>query len=168
MITSSKVSSHKKTIIEDYLDSIKDLILEVESNLNNENRKRELQEKLENIWINQQPCGQEDKLDDNNHLINRYPNKFYSVIGEAWKTLDGMQEGNYLNKKFPQLGSGEELNILFYLMLTFSLCISLYSRLSYNALAIKVGEDILYSVYKKNMSINKKKKLQSVEFITFK
>ncbi len=110
MITSSKISSHKKTIIEEYLDSIKDLILEVESNLNNENRKRELQEKLENIWINQHLCGQEDKLEDNNNLTNRYPNKFYSVIGEAWQTLDGMKEGNYLKKKFPQLGSGEELN----------------------------------------------------------
>jgi hypothetical protein len=80
-----------------------------------------------------------------------------------------MQEGNYLKKKFPQLGSGEELNRKEYLMLTFSLCISLYSRLSYNALAIKIGEEILYSIYKhKYVKKSKSKKLQSVEFITFK
>ena len=71
-----------------------------------------------------------------------------------------MSENNYLIKKFPQLG--DELNKIDYLIITFSLCISLYPRLSYNALAIKVGEEILYLNYK-NKYLRKRKNKQNKE-----
>jgi hypothetical protein len=57
-----------------------------------------------------------------------------------------MADHNYLKKKFPKLG--DELNKIDFLILTFSLCLSLYSRLSYNGLGIKIGEEILYLNYK--------------------
>jgi hypothetical protein len=57
-----------------------------------------------------------------------------------------MSENNYLNKKFPQFC--DELNKIDFLVLTFSLCVSLYSRLSYTAIGVKVGEEIIYLNYK--------------------
>nr|QWO71391.1 RNA polymerase [Arthromyces claviformis] len=171
----SRVSSgsHKKTKIEVYLDSIKGLILEVESNLENETRKRELQEQLENIVINREV----ENLQDEKYLITRHQNKLYSIIGEAGRTLDIMHAGKYLDKKFPELSSGgtwDDLNRQEFLIITFSLCISLYSRLSYNALAIKIGEEILYSIYKhkylnqsQEASNSKNNKVQSNKFYKF-
>ena len=66
-----------------------------------------------------------------------------------------MAENKYLKRKFPQLGS--ELNNIEYLLITYSLCISLYSRLSYTSIAVKVGESILYFTYR-NKYLNKKSK----------
>jgi hypothetical protein len=69
-----------------------------------------------------------------------------------------MSENNYLSKKFPQLG--DELNQIDYLIITFSLCISLYPRLAYNALALKVGEEILYLNYKNKYLRKTRKKVK--------
>jgi len=65
-----------------------------------------------------------------------------------------MSENKYLIKKFPELGN--ELDKIEYIILTFSLCVTLYQRLGYTALAGKVGGDLLYLVYKNAVLINKK------------
>lgn len=70
----------------------------------------------------------------------------FKTLFSAKETLDIMAENNFLKKRFPQLGN--DLNKIEFIILTYSLCISLYSRLAYTALAVKVGEDILYLAYR--------------------
>jgi len=126
--------------IGDYLESIKQLIEETKDF--NEEQKREIQFKIEDKWINLI----EDKLNDDKFLINNYQNLLYSNFKEAELTLNSMCENNYLKRKFPKLGN--ELNKLEFLVLTFSLSLSLYSWASYNYIAIKVGKEIIYLNYK--------------------
>jgi len=136
----SSLNKNKSSKIGEYLELIKELIDET---INSDEIKRhEIQLKLENNWVQLI----ENKLSDEKFLINNYQNMFFSKIHSAKVTLDTMSENNYLNKKFPKLKN--ELNKIDFLILTFSLCISLYSWSSYNAIAIKIGKDILYSNYK--------------------
>jgi hypothetical protein len=64
-----------------------------------------------------------------------------------------MSKNKYLKKKFPQLG--DELNKMDYIILTYANCITLYSRLSYNSLAIHVGQQILDHIYFNKYVFNK-------------
>lgn len=144
----------KKSNIEEYLESVKNIISEVAHNSDNEIKRREAQEKFENSWIDLI----KENLKDDNFFINKYQSKLFSTISEAARTLNIYNENKLLVKQFPQLGS--ELNKTEFLILTFSICISLYNRLNYNALAIKVGEDIIYYNYK-NYYINKNKPINN-------
>jgi hypothetical protein len=65
-----------------------------------------------------------------------------------------MSENKYLIKKLPEIGN--ELNKIEYIILTYSICVTLYQRLGYTTLAGKVGVDLLYLVYKKAVLNNKK------------
>ena len=144
----------KKTNIEGYLEAVKEIILEVEADIDNEIKRREVQEKFENTWINQIV----ENLKNESFFINKYQNKLFLAVLDAATTLDSMNESNYLKRKFPDLG--EELNNIEYLILTFSICISLYSKLHYNYIAIRTGEEILFLNYKNKYILKKIKKNQ--------
>lgn len=145
--TNSSLSNNTSNKIGEYLDSIKQLINETINS--DEIQKRETQQKLENNWIQLI----EDKLNDEKFLINNYQNLLLNNIKKAKETLEIMAENNYLKKKFPKLSN--ELNKIDFLVLTFSLCISLYSWSSYNNIAVRLGKEILYLNYK--LKYNNKK-----------
>ena|ERR1700742_2511685 len=68
-----------------------------------------------------------------------------------------MEDSNYFNKKFPNLNKITSLSKIEFILITYAICITLYTRLSYNALAIRIGEQILDYIYYKNI-IKKEKK----------
>ena len=43
---------NKKTKIEEYLETVKEIIAEVKTDIDNEIKKQEIQENFENTWIN--------------------------------------------------------------------------------------------------------------------
>jgi hypothetical protein len=139
-IVSTVNKEKKKRIKLEYLESVKQIISDAATG--SELKRYEAQLKLEDTWIQLI----ENKLNNKKFLINKYQNMLLYNIHSAKVTLDTMSENNYLNKKFPKLKN--ELNKIDFLILTFSLCISLYSWSSYNAIAIKIGKDILYLNYK--------------------
>lgn len=153
---------NKKTNIKGYLEYVKELTSEIKIDNNNEKKRYENQLDFENTWLNLIT----ENIKNDDIFINKFHNKLFSCFSEAAITLDSMAKSKYLKKKFHKLG--EELNKIEYLILTFSICISLYSRLSYNAIAIKIGKDILYLNYK-NIYLKNKKKItdECVEFISF-
>nr|QWO71393.1 RNA polymerase [Termitomyces bulborhizus] len=130
----------KKNKIGDYLNSIKELISETKNS--EEGKRREIQLLIENSWISII----EKKLDDERYLINTHQNFLYNHINKARLTLDIMAENNFLIKKFPEVGN--DLNKLEFLILTFTLSLSLYTWSSYNYIAIKLGKELLYLNYK--------------------
>nr|YP_025889.1 DNA-dependent RNA polymerase [Moniliophthora perniciosa]AAQ74287.1 DNA-dependent RNA polymerase [Moniliophthora perniciosa] len=145
-VTSEPTPAFKKSVIASYLDSIKEIIDET-NNLDTEqdNKKYEAQQKLENNWIEIIS----DKLNDNKFLLNKHPDKVLSSIKSSKETLDVMKENNYLSRKFPTIG--ERLNNFDYIILTFSICLAFYSRISYNSIALRVGGEILFHMWKKEV-----------------
>jgi hypothetical protein len=140
----SQSSLIKKTnILGTYFEEVDRIINSTLDNPSNE-FKEQAQAQLEDCWLDLI----EDKLKDPSFFLSRHQDRVLSSIKSCQKTLDLMEKNKYLVRKFPQLG--DLLNSLELILLTFSLCLSLYTRLSYNSLAIKVGEEILYWVWKKN------------------
>jgi hypothetical protein len=154
LVTLKNISSSNKknSITSCYLNIIDKIISEIDNE--DETKRHEVQRRFENYWIELI----EEKLKDEQFLINRHQNKLFYVIKQARDTLNIMSEQNYLKKKFPKLHLN--LNEIDYLILTFSLCVTLYSRLSYNSLVLRVGEEIIYLIYKKEI-LNKNKKFTS-------
>lgn len=82
---------------------------------------------------------------DDKYLINKYQGKLQSSLISAKETMNIMSKNNYFKKKFPELG--DELNKIDYLIITYTLCLTLYPKLSYNALAVKIGNLIMDHLY---------------------
>jgi hypothetical protein len=85
-----------------------------------------------------------DKLKDDKYLIESHSDKVLPSITSAKKILDLMEEEKSLITKFPKVG--KYLNNIELIVTTFTLCLSLYSRLSYNSLIVKVGQDLIYQI----------------------
>ena len=145
-----------------YLDSVKELLNEA-SSIEDENLRQNIQLKLETNWIQII----EEKLEDDKFFIENKQGYLLSSLKAAKVTLNIMESRNYLNKKFPEFKDKKDLNKIDYLLITFSLCITLYSRLSYNNLAIKVGEELIYLMYSTEI-LNKGKGKNKPIFMTFK
>lgn len=124
-----------------------------------EERKKEAQIQLEESWISLI----ENKLKDEKYFIERYQGKVLSTVKSVKESLDIMKDNNYFNKKFPKLNRYAELNKLEYILITYAICISLYSRFSYNALAIRVGDQILDYIYYNNIIKNEQSEEGSVK-----
>lgn len=102
----------------------------------------ETQKKIEAEWIKLIDI----KLLNDNLVVQNYKGKIFSVLKEAFRTLNIWHENKYINKKFPLFKN--ELNKFEYLILTFTICLSYYKFMGYNAIVYKVGNDILYQIYK--------------------
>jgi hypothetical protein len=109
------------------------------------NKKIEAQQILENNWIDLI----KEKLKDDKFFINRHQDKVLSSLKNCQFSLDIMEENNYFKKRFPTLakqGLEKKLNNFDNIVLTFSICLSLHSRISYNSLAVKIGNEIIYNL----------------------
>ena len=106
-----------------------------------EKEKREIQLKFEEGWTS----FIEEKLMDDKYLINKYQGKLQSSLISAKETMNIMSKNNYFKKKFPELG--DELNKIENLIITYTLCLTFYPKLSYNALAVKIGSLIMDHLY---------------------
>lgn len=150
-IINSKSSKNlpSKSILSYYFKDIKDIIDKAVDL--DEDGKREAQLKIEESWITLI----QEKLKDEKYLIERYQGKVFSTVQSVKESLDIMKDNNYFNKKFSSLSRYADLNELEYILITYAICISLYSRFSYNALAIRVGEQILDYIYYNNIIKNK-------------
>jgi hypothetical protein len=146
-------NKYNYSLISNFIGSIQEIVSKAGST--NESQRQVLQNKFENTWINLI----EENLKDENFFINRHQSLLFKTLFSAKETLETMAENNFLQKRFPQLGN--ELNKIEFIILTYSLCISLYSRLAYTALAVKVGEDILYLTNRIKNKINNKNNSQS-------
>ena len=134
----NQISSIKSQIVNsqlfNFLDLVKNLI---ETSVD----KKKTQLKLENSWIELI----QEKLENVDYFTQHYKGTLLANLIQAEKTLDTWYENNYLNKKFPKFK--DELNKLEFLILTFALCITFYDKINYNALAVKIGNDILYRIF---------------------
>ena len=124
-----------------YLNEIKEIIEGKEDN--NEDGKREAQLQIEKSWIKLI----EDKLSDDKILIERKQGKVLNILNSVKETLLIYRENKVFNRRFPKLNDAFALDQIDYVLITYSTCLTLYQRLSYNALAIKVGEQILDYIY---------------------
>lgn len=96
----TKKSDNK--IIFNYLDNIKNII-------SNNNNSIELKQSLiENSWLNII----EDKLNDEEFIIQRHKNKLNHVIFEAYKTLLILKEKKVINRKFPLLNGLDKIEYI--------------------------------------------------------
>lgn len=139
-----------------YFKSIKELI---DGTIDlDENKKYEIQQKLEENWIELI----KDKFKDDNIFVKTHPDKVILSIKSCKETLNIMEENKYLEKKFTIIGV--KLNNFDYIILTLSLCLSLYSRLNYNNLALKIGGEILFYMWKKEINWDQKKDLTFIEW----
>lgn len=155
-VTAEPTPAFKKSVISSYFDSIKEII---DGTINSdENKKYEAQQKLENNWIELI----EEKLKDDKFFLNRHQDKVLSSIKSSKETLDIMEENNYLSRKFSTIGG--RLNNLDYIILTFSLCLALYSRINYNSLALKIGGEILFHMWNKEVRCKYNHDLSFTEF----
>jgi hypothetical protein len=149
----NQVFLKEKSLLGSYLNSIKEII---DSTINyDENKKYEAQQLIEYSWIELI----EEKLDDNNFFMNKHQEKVLTALKSSKKTLDTMSEVNYLSKKFPTIS--HFLTKFDHIALTFTICLSLYSRLNYNSLAVKCGEELLFHIWK--IEIKKK----STDYLSF-
>jgi DNA-directed RNA polymerase len=141
----------KRTQIFNYLNTIKNII-------NNPNYKaEEAQEIIENKWIEIMS----EKLNDRKFLLNSHSNKLFNLLIKGNSTLDRLYKNKTIKKKFPLLW--EDLNKLEYLILSFSLSITFCEKLNYTSLMHRIGENILYFLYKNSL----KGKLNSNENYNF-
>jgi len=136
---------NKKSQILTYLNTIKNII-------NNPNYKAEEgQEIIENKWIEIMS----EKLEDKKFLINSHSNKLFNLLIKGNSTLDILYKNKNIKRRFPLLW--EELNKLEFLILSFSLAISFHDKLNYTYIMNRIGQNILYLIYK-NSSKGKKSK----------
>lgn len=140
----------KNTILANFIGSIEQEITSAAALTSDESQRQKIQLKLENTWLNLI----EESIKDDKFFINKHQSLLFKSLISAKETLNIMSENKYLIKKFPELGN--ELNKIEYIILTYSLCVSLYQRLGYTALAGKAGGDILYLIYKNALLNNKK------------
>jgi len=144
-----------KNYIFSYLDSIEEIIN------NPKYSSIEAQNTIENNWINLI----EDKLKDPKFIIDRHSSKLGTVIKEAARTLNNLYANKHIKKKFPLLY--EDLNKIDFVLLTFSLVITYYNRLSYTALAMVIGNLILYLIYKNRFVLNKATENNEILFMNY-
>ena len=117
-----------------YLDIVKHLI---ETSVD----KKKTQFKLETSWIEII----KQKLENVDYFTKHYQGTLMYSLIQAKKTLNIWSENNYLNKKYPKFK--DELNKLDFIILTFAHCLAYYDKINYNALAVRIGNDILYKIY---------------------
>nr|YP_010130257.1 DNA-dependent RNA polymerase [Clavaria fumosa]QPZ51159.1 DNA-dependent RNA polymerase [Clavaria fumosa] len=145
----SKDINNNNSYLISYLDSIKEIIN------NTSYTQIQKQKIIEESWVDIT----KEKLEDPKYLLDRYSNKLYSIIkNEAFLTLMTLYENNIIKKKFPLFS--EDLHKLEYLILTYSIIITNYSKLKLAALSILIGENILYLIYKNKLKAKK-------DFITY-
>lgn len=119
-----------------YLKSIKNII-------NNPDYTLEYaQEIIETTWIRIM----EENIRESKDLIKKEYNKLGKLLLKGEDTLDLYYKHKTLKRKFPKFN--EELNKIDHLLIAFSCGISFYSYLNFNTIAVMIGKNILYSIYK--------------------
>ena len=78
-----------------------------------------------------------DKFKDEKFFINRNQGKILYTLQSVKNTLEIMRENNYLKKKFPLLDKIYDLSKIELILITYSCCITFYSRMNYNYLTIR-------------------------------
>jgi hypothetical protein len=88
----------------------------------------------------------EENIRESKDLIKKEYNKLGKLLLKSEKTLDSYYKHKTLKRKFPKFN--EELNKIDHLLIAFSCGISFYSYLNFNTIAVMIGKNILYSIYK--------------------
>jgi hypothetical protein len=118
-----------------------------------EEDKRVAQLKLEESWISLI----ENRLNNEKNFVDRYQGNLISTLSSIKETLNVMNENNYFKKNFPKLNIFTDLSKIDYIVIAYTISITLYTRFSYNYLAINIGKNILSYIYYKE----KDKKIQT-------
>lgn len=133
-----------------YLDTI-------ESIIKNKNLKsREAQSYIENSWVDLI----KNKLNDPNFINHR----LVKAIKYTYETVTLINYSKRIKSHIPLLE--DSIDKIECLMITFSLVITYHTRLGYTAISSIVGNHILYSFYKNELNIARKKyyKLNNIAY----
>jgi len=130
---------NKKSQILNYLNTIKNII-------NNPNYKPvEAQEIIESKWIEIMT----EKFQDKKFLLNSHSNKLFKLIIKGNSILNKYYKDKIIKKKFPIIW--EELNNIEFIILSFTFAISFYEKFNYTSLMIRIGQNIIYLLYKNSL-----------------
>jgi DNA-dependent RNA polymerase len=143
--TTTNKNTKKDLNINIYLNRIKEIIN------NPEYSPEQAQNLIESSWIE---IIKKD-LENDKILLNKHSQNLHYLLIEKNEMLDSFFNKKILKKKFPLFN--RELNKIEYLLMAFSLGITLYNRYNYTNIIKTIGENIVFNIYKKRYKKEEKK-----------